>query len=233
MTPRHDLAPVAVWYAWVDPGQHSNLTRRYLGLLSEEEQLRHQRLRFERDRASYLAAHALLRMGLAEHTGQAPELWRFARAQHGKPLVAEPAHLRSLEFNLSHAAEVVACVVSAAGCCGIDVERTSDAPELKHLAQDHFTDQERSALEALDPAAGLVRFFDLWSLKEAYLKAQGIGLLGKPRSVSFRIEAGSVRAELEDTSWQFHLQAVAPDHRIAVAVRGRCAWPPVCRRIEL
>jgi 4'-phosphopantetheinyl transferase len=230
---RNPIVPsVRVWFASVEAAGHRHLAERHLGLLSEDERQAHRRLRFEEDQASYLAAHALLRLCLAAHTGQPPEAWQFGRGPHGKPMVLEPASQRSLEFNLSHTTQVVACVVSEAGACGIDVERTKDWPELDAIAREILTDEESLGLEAVPPATRAARFADLWSLKEACLKAQGVGLLGDARGVSFSILAGRVFAKSADGPWQCHLHALEPDHRVAVAVRGAAAWPPEITRFE-
>jgi 4'-phosphopantetheinyl transferase len=225
--------PVRVWWARVDQLQHPRLRERYLHILSDAERQRYQRFRFERDQAAYLAAHALLRLSLASHTGVAPQAWDFGSGLHGKPFVAKPGHHGTLEFNLSHAAQLVACVISEAGSCGIDVEPMREMPELEDIARNILTREEQAAFGLLDPGQRLMRFFDLWSLKEAYLKALGTGLLGDAQSVSFSIDAKQVHAQVGNGPWQFHLHRLEPDHRIAVAVRGCSPWPPVITNVEL
>lgn len=233
MSQREITAAVRVWFAATDPLLRPGLRDGCLGLLSEQERGRYQGLRFERDRAAYLAAHAMLRLCLAPKMGLAPERLRFGLGSQGKPFVHGAGSLAPVQFNLSHAHHVVACVISEAGPCGIDVEQTRDAPELNAVANSVFTDEERACLARQEPQRRLTHFFDLWSLKEAYLKALGVGLLGDTRRASFAIGSEGVRADVRDEAgWQFHLQAVEPDHRIAVAVRGDVDWPPVISRFE-
>src|SRR5579872_4112529 len=60
-------------------------TRTALARLSVDERARHDRLRFDRDRRDFAAAHALLRETLSEVASVPPEAWRFDTDAHGKP----------------------------------------------------------------------------------------------------------------------------------------------------
>jgi 4'-phosphopantetheinyl transferase len=92
-----------------------------LDLLSEEEQRRQAAFHFERDRASYIAAHALARRALSQLADVAPQDWRFVRGPFGKPAIANPLG-RPLGFNLSHTRGLVACAAAWHCQVGVDVE---------------------------------------------------------------------------------------------------------------
>jgi 4'-phosphopantetheinyl transferase len=69
-------------------------------------------------------------------------------------------------------------------------------------------------------------FFDYWTLKEAYIKARGLGLTLPLGQFTFhripgRAPAISFAPELHDdpSSWQFAQFWPTRDHRMAVAVR--------------
>jgi 4'-phosphopantetheinyl transferase len=123
----------------------------WLGILSDEELQRYRAFHFERDRAAYLTAHALTRRALSRYADVAPPDWQFAKGPCGKPEIANPLD-RRLGFNLSHTHGLVACAVGWECEVGIDVERIN---------------------REINPA---VSFFEEWTLKEAYLKALGVGL---------------------------------------------------------
>lgn len=200
--------------------------RAALDLLSADERARHDRFWFPRDRRDYAAAHALLRTTLSAYSGEPPASWRFETAAGGKPFVVQPC--RRLSFNLSHARGLVACAVAEELDLGVDVERIERPVDVQGVADRFFSTRERAALAALAEGDLRARFFELWTLKEAYLKATGAGLTHPLHSVSFDLEAdGMLRfappAEVDADRWQFALFEPTPQHRLAVAAprRGR------------
>ncbi len=81
-------------------------------------------------------------------------------------------------------------------------------------------------LRALPEADQPVVFFDYWTLKEAYIKARGLGLALPLGQFTFLRPPGrapeiAFAPELHDdpASWQFAQFWPTPDHRMAVAVR--------------
>ena len=97
-----------------------------------------------------------------------------------------PAHWN---YNVSHAGSFVCCGVSTCGLIGVDVMPVELVPASTEVADDtavraffedfisFFTPKEwRSILSGTDPLNKLQRFYHHWTLKEAYLKAIGIGL---------------------------------------------------------
>lgn len=146
---------------------------RLVALLSDDEKGRLSRFRFEPDRAIYLAAHALLRQTLSRHSGVAPEAWQFRRGSHGRPEIANPGW--RLRFSLSHTAGLAACAVVLDRDIGVDVEdlsRTGAADVAERL----FSPLEADAVRQAPIGARGVRFLEYWTLKEAYVKARGLGL---------------------------------------------------------
>ena len=144
--------------------------------LDEKERAAFDRFVFDADRRDYAAAHALLRTMLSEaHPDVAPEDWRFARTPWGKPLVASPPAPR-IGFSLSHGRGIVACAVSRGVEVGIDAEWAHRRMEIEPLAREVCSAQEQAQLRAAAPEAREVLFLEFWTLKEAYLKALGVGI---------------------------------------------------------
>jgi len=194
-------------------------------LLDEEELRRCARLRGEVRQRGFAVSHALVRSALSRCTQVAPQQWRFARGEHGRPEIAEPRGHR-LRFNLSHTAGLAACGVAREVDLGIDVEAGARLREPQKLASRFFAPAEAAALRALPPAAQRGRFLDLWTLKEAYLKARGEGLGKRLREAAFDFDAAGVptarlgpaladRAE----AWQFELRRMPCGPRLALAIR--------------
>jgi len=145
-------------------------------LLDAEERARANRFRFRHDRESYVAAHALLRAMLSDRIPVAPPRWRFTTNPQGKPEAVMPAGQPRLRANLSHTRGLAAVALTVDHDVGVDVEwRSRDGLTLE-LADRFFAPAEVAALEAM-PAPRLNEgLFAFWTLKEAFIKAVGLGL---------------------------------------------------------
>ena len=124
----------------------------------------------------YVQAHEFLRETLSRFAAVAPSEWRFTRGEFGRPAIAGPMEGMGLEFNLSHTSDWTAVVVTRGVPCGIDIELIRPIPQMLDIARTHFAPEELRALEQLDENIRPRRFFELWTEKEAWLKACGGGL---------------------------------------------------------
>lgn len=168
------------------------------GVLSAAERHRLPAFRLDADRVAYAAAHGLVRHALSVHTpGIPPDAWTFRTGPRGRPEVDEPASCRGLRFNLSHTRGTVACVVADGVPCGIDVERPDGAADVDLLAGGVLTAAERQRLDGLDDAARRAEFFRHWTLKEAYAKARGDGVVLRLDRCEFDLSRTPIHARLD------------------------------------
>ena len=192
---------------------------RLASLLDDAERDRAARFKFERDRRQYVAAHALKRLMLSATAAAtvAPEAWTFTTASAGKPHVHGGA---GPHFNLSHSDGLVACGVSRLVELGVDVERLTEEVPLE-FAQGQFAQEEDRWLHSLPDAARASGFFRLWTLKEAYLKAAGLGLAQSLQDFAFSFDPLTVTfhdpALGDATTWRFHQRPIGDRHMLAVA----------------
>jgi 4'-phosphopantetheinyl transferase len=147
---------------------------RYLAWMTSEELERLRRYRFDRHRREHLATRALARSVLCRYTGVAPEAFTFGAGTHGKPHVVAPA--ASLAFNLANTDGLVTCAVTTGGEVGVDAEPLETRGDPLELAEAAFSPAEVAALRATSAADRRAHFVTLWTLKEAYVKARGLGL---------------------------------------------------------
>ncbi len=205
-----------------------SLESQWRDFLSPEEEAADRRFRVEPARRQHLAARALVRTTLSRYTDVDPRHWEFRPGPEGKPRIAGPAGVPPLRFNLSHTRGLVACVVTLGLDSGVDVERPGrEIRDPLALARHGFAPAERRALRRLSGRAQRELFCDLWTLKEAYVKARGAGFLALPaRKLAYEIAPGgiirlTIEPELEDRpeAWQVALLAPTADHRLAVAIR--------------
>jgi 4'-phosphopantetheinyl transferase len=199
-----------------------------VSVLSDDERARYRRFHFAHDARDYAAAHALLRAALSRDGNLPPESWRFDKDARGKPFLIDQGARRA-SFSLSHAHGMVACAVTQDADVGVDVECIDRTVNAGELAARFFAPAEADLLAQLDAGARRDRFFDLWTLKEALVKALGVGLAMSLASLAFTVDAaGGVTLEAPDIdtkAWQFGLFAPGPRHRLAVAARRSAGQP--------
>jgi 4'-phosphopantetheinyl transferase len=212
MSAPHPIAAgdVQLWHARVPPQDDPALASRHMALLTPEERAQHTRFMFEKDRRRYLLTRALVRTVLSRYAPVAPEDWRFQANAHGRPAIAnDDALARRLCFNLSHTDALVVLAVTAGREIGIDVESTQRHAPLE-VADRFFSPQESAALRRLPAGDQPARFWELWTFKESYIKARGMGLAIPLDRFSFALDApGDLSIAFEpgfdDTParWQF------------------------------
>jgi 4'-phosphopantetheinyl transferase len=216
------LAPgrIDLWITTPEEIDDPALLETYLSWLDEEERHRQRRFLFEHLRHHFLVSHGLVRWVLSQYADVAPQDWRFTRNAYGRPDIDGPMALR---FNLSHTRNMAVCAVTCGDEVGVDVEYTRRRSDLRNIAQHFFAPSECSALADLDDSALRRRFFDLWTLKEAYIKARGMGLHLPLDGFAFDLEQHiSIRfaSTIEDDPerWQFALLSFDEDHQLAIAL---------------
>ena len=165
------MQEVHVWYCLTAEPPWPTLEPRYLAVLSQEEQARYRRFMFDKDRRQFLLARVLVRTVLSRYAPRAPAEWEFEYSPHGKPRIAARFGLTDLQFNHSHADELVACAVTHHHAVGVDVESAERAVDLK-IARYCLSPRELREFEQLKPAEQRPRLMRQWTLKEAYAKVQ-------------------------------------------------------------
>lgn len=166
---------VHVWQAALD-GRRPAAVR--LGAwLSADERARADAFRSADDQRRFIVGRGTLRAILGHYLSLPPEAVRFAYGPQGKPRLAHASAQAALRFNVSHAHELVLVAVACAREVGVDVEYLRPIPEADRIAERMFSPEERETLRRLPASERLPAFFTTWTLKEAYLKALGDGLL--------------------------------------------------------
>lgn len=165
---------VHVWL--VDLRAETEAARRLERTLSDDEIDRADRFRSPRDRHRFVVSHGALRQVIGRYLGVPPAAIRFDVGRRGKPSLDANGARAWLRFNLAHSGDLALCALAREREVGVDVEAVRDVPEMLAIAERYFAPGEVATLCAAPAGARRERFFALWTLKEAYVKARGDGL---------------------------------------------------------
>lgn len=194
-------------------------------LLTADEAARRARFIRASDQRTFVVTRALIRTTLSAYGPTAPRDWRFATNQHGCPAVVDAqAGTPRLTFNVSHTDGLVALAVTLGFPVGVDVERV-DRPVREDIPGRYFAPSEVRDLRSRPAAQQAREFFEYWTLKEAYIKARGMGLaipladfaftLAPPAPPTIRFVDGF---DDEPGRWQFWQAWPTDVHRLSLAV---------------
>jgi 4'-phosphopantetheinyl transferase len=234
------MSAAELWFTRVEPTVGEARLNPQRSLLSDEERARATRFVRAGDRVLFTVAHALVRSALSRAAAVAPADWRFQAGAHGRPRIAGPV-VDDLDFNLAHSEGIAVCLVARGVALGVDVESLLRAAPLE-VAERYFAPAEVAALARLPAARQPRRFFELWTLKEAYVKARGLGLTLPLDGFAFTLADGqppriSFTGAIDDDAraWQFTQLMPTPQSLAAVALRPPAGerWRVVMRELML
>jgi len=167
-------------------------------------------------------ASGSLRGVLAAYLGADPAGLRIERDVGGKPYLPDAA----LQFNQSHSAGALLVGVSRTQPLGVDIESRARMRPYLEIARRYFTADEADALAALPEDQRQRSFLELWSAKEAVLKAIGRGIAFGLDRVGFELDAAGTTRRLVHVAdevgvpEQWQVVRLAPQ----TGVTGALAW---------
>jgi 4'-phosphopantetheinyl transferase len=216
---------VSVWHIRVDDVlRDEGRRRRALEWLTPADRARHERYRFDADRNMFLVGRTMARALVGRALGVGPCDWEWREGPRGRPEIADPGAAAQVSFNLAHSAGLVACAVSRHGVVGVDVEHRQRPPVDERMVRRFCAPREVEDIER-HGAQWQDQFLKYWTLKEAYLKARGVGLAVHLSDLSFTLDGGRIGLERlnslaseDDQGWAFVLDASHPSHLVAAAV---------------
>jgi 4'-phosphopantetheinyl transferase len=145
--------------------------------ISADERERYQRFVSQKHAHQFLLARALLRSQLSKRVPSIlPNEWVFTIDQYGKPRLAEAFSYLNLQFNLSHSENLVVLALGQGCSLGVDVECHNRPVFSMALAKRYFSESEFFDLMKLTEPLQIKRIAQLWTLKESYLKTNGLGV---------------------------------------------------------
>ncbi len=237
--PQHE---VHLWYCFSDRLQDKQLLTSLESELSPEERSEVARFVHVRDRRQRLITRGMLRRLLSHYCEYSPQNWQFVRGKHGRPEIVRDPAMPPLRFNVTHTTGLIAMVVGLKMDVGVDAETVHRRNNLAGIAERYFADPEVQDLrdyqvDSNHHAQWRRRFFEIWTLKEAYIKAVGKGLTLPLDQFWFQgfsvkgvqIEFQCPTPENPANAWQFDQFYPSGDHIVATAVRAGGEQPLTVR----
>jgi 4'-phosphopantetheinyl transferase len=160
---------------WVVPSEVDlNERETFWQVLSGAERDRAQRFKFDRDRDRFITVHGILRLILSAYSARPAADLEFPTGPNGKPALTTSE--RPIEFNMSHSGPHALIGITTGGACGVDIEVIRPGISTTEIAERFFAPAEIHWLRSLPPEETVKGFFRLWTVKEAVIKATGLGL---------------------------------------------------------
>ncbi len=198
------------------------------GALSHNERTRSEKYHFERDQKRFIAGRGILRNILSRYLKTEPEEIVFSSNAHGKPFLSDACNNKEISFNLSHAHDLALYAVTAKRRVGIDLEYIQQAFQWEAIVERFFSPGEQAEIWTLPEKERCRAFYTYWTRKEAFLKAQGLGLTNdiKEVDVNFKSEGSAPllklnRAPDKADCWELHDLYPGFGYAGALAVDGR------------
>ncbi|MCU4564531.1 4'-phosphopantetheinyl transferase superfamily protein [Acinetobacter pittii] len=216
-----DRAQVQVYVCPVSrvPQDHLVLSH-YLGFLSSAEKLRYDQYHPKAARL-FLISRVLVKTVLADKLGISPHQVNIQLHPNGKPFVQSS---KAVYFNLSHSANIIVLAVTEAGEIGIDVERLDREFEWRRvdsvLASSEIEWIKQN--ELIDPSTVYQRFFQIWTLKESYIKCTGEGMSRHLKKLNFHVLAEHIEfldstRDIQKTE-EYYFQSYVYDHNFIFSI---------------
>ncbi|SDM65863.1 4'-phosphopantetheinyl transferase [Methylobacterium phyllostachyos] len=186
-------------------------------VLDASERERAERFLRPVDRARFIMSHAALRLVLSGALACRPSSIRITADAFGKPRLADPGE-GAIAFNLSHSGARALIGLAEAPSIGVDIEALRPIPDALRIAHGHFAGDETAALADLPLEARASAFFDLWTRKEAVVKALGAGLSLPLDRFSVTVPPAPPRMLRGGEAWTLATIEAGADYAATVAV---------------
>lgn len=187
--------------------------RKLLSETSKERQERIKKLAKPDDVKRVLFADILLRSVLKNELKISNEKIEYVNNEYGKPFLKGNY---GLYFNISHAGDWVVCAIDNEPI-GIDIEKIY--PVGFDIAARFFSDEEYKVLMAKPAEEQQPFFFDLWTLKESYIKAIGKGLTVPLNSFTISFFSNgeiAVKSGGKLSNWSLKQYNLDPEYKMSV-----------------
>lgn len=145
-----------------------------ISVLSRDEIMRSAEYKFNVHKKHFVMYRCALRKILSYYGNKRPEEVMFGYTEYWKPyLLLNP---EEIQFNLSYSNNLAVLAITLGCQIGVDVELVKLFDDMTSIAKQFFSAPEYSKLSSLPETGKVEAFYDIWTTKEAFIKAVGKGL---------------------------------------------------------
>ncbi|WP_245800379.1 4'-phosphopantetheinyl transferase family protein [Thiomonas intermedia] len=155
-----------------------NLDGPAFAVLSDEERASAARFLRHEDAIRFATTRVVLRHALAKRSDLAAGGLQLQRDEVGRPRLASTKdHMRiPLDFNVSHSGQHALIALATGRRVGVDIEARRSDLNWEMLSTAVLAPHDEAQVAALPAHLRIEAFYDVWTAKEALLKALGIGI---------------------------------------------------------
>ena len=192
--------------------------------LSPDEQERATRFKVSKPRHQFTNARSTLRALLAKYLDTKPNLIEFSYGEHGKPALEHASS--DVQFNVSHSRDFALIAFANRSLIGVDIEWFGRTADIDALTSRFYSPNEQSQLQSVDAEERHPAFLNLWTQKEAYLKAHGTGLSRDTRTFAVALAGGLIADDLDtDAPNQWTIRCLIPAAGYSAAIATTLGEP--------
>jgi len=216
---------VHIWKGRTDDST-LNVDKLHMEILSQEEKKRVSRLISAKDKRRFIVSRSLLRKSLSHYLEAAPSEVRFTYNKYGKPNIDPQYHPENIKFNLSHSENLALYAITQNREIGIDVEYIRKVDKADKIVKRFFSKEEGEFYHSQPNKKKNWAFFTLWTRKEAYSKARGMGIGLPTKEFDLQLvppeinHSNDIRAENKASKWSLINIEVDSDYLAALATEG-------------
>jgi 4'-phosphopantetheinyl transferase len=164
---------IHVWWSILDQPQY--IVNKYQKMLSQEEQERINKFKFQLLRGRQIVSRGLLRRFISKYISIDPKEVEFTYNKYGKPLLNTKQNKVNLQFNISHSENLGIFAFAIKNSVGVDVEEVRELLNLEGMVELFMSQFEQRWFSEVAPVKRNEVFYNLWTVKEAFIKAIGTG----------------------------------------------------------
>ena len=203
-----------------------DIEKLHMEILSPEEKQRASRLRSAKDRIRFIVSRSLLRKSLSHYLDASPSEVRFTYNKYGKPNIDPEYHPENIRFNLSHSENLALYAITQNREIGIDVEYIRKVDKADKIVSRFFSKEEGEFYHSQPNKKKNWAFFTLWTRKEAYSKARGMGIGLPTKEFDLQLvppdieHTDHIQTKNKDSKWSLINIEIDSDYLAALATEG-------------
>lgn len=164
------------------------------------------------DQKRFLVGHSMLRILLSRYLAREPDDIILLNSKHGKLYMPQS----NVSFNISHSGNRVALAFVKEKKIGVDIERMNSLDDYSQIAKNFFLPPESERICAqTDAAKGMEKFYEIWTVKEAFVKALGHGLSRSLKSFEV-LEQGTINDYTNNSRYNYYTKPMSDEDQVII-----------------